>query len=271
MRTRAAVLVPALSLLAAVSLPAQQRPQVMILGTYHMNNPGLDYANLQADDVLAERRQAEIAAVTQALAEFRPTRIAVEVTPAQDSVLNASYRAYLAGTRPLTRNEHEQIGFRLARQLGHARLYPVDWKLDLDIGAVMGFAAQNGQADVAQRLGAEIQALMARMQREMGALTVGEILRRANAPAADSLHGNYLVMATIGRDSAYVGADMVADWYSRNLHIFANIARIATPGERVLVIIGSGHGTLLREFIAQSPDLELVAVEEYFARFRTPQ
>ena len=34
--------------------------KIMILGTYHMDNPRLDTVNLDADDVLSTRRQAEI-------------------------------------------------------------------------------------------------------------------------------------------------------------------------------------------------------------------
>ncbi|HYW10938.1 MAG TPA: DUF5694 domain-containing protein, partial [Longimicrobium sp.] len=100
--------------------------------------------------------------------------------------------------------------------------------------------------------------------------SVGGILADANSAKADSMHGWYLVMATIGRDSVYKGAEEVASWYTRNLYIFANIARVATPGERVLVIMGSGHGTLLRQFIDESPDLELVSAEPYLARFTGP-
>jgi len=53
-----------------VTLPllAQQpapRPEVLVLGTYHMANPGHDLFNTKADDVLAPKRQAEIAELTQ--------------------------------------------------------------------------------------------------------------------------------------------------------------------------------------------------------------
>ena len=45
----------------------------------------------------------------------------------------------------------------------------------------------------------------------------------------------------------------VANWYKRNLRIFANINRITEPGrDRVLVIIGAGHLKLLKEFAAHS-------------------
>ena len=249
--------------------PTVPRAQVMVLGTYHMDNPGLDYANPTVDDVLAPRRQAEIEAVARALAEFRPTRIAIEATPSRDSLHNARYRAYRAGSYRLGRNEIDQIGYRLAAMLGHERVYPVDYPLDMDVGGTMQWAAQNGQADLAQRMGSTVQAIVAEMNARMAVESVGGILADANSARADSMHGLYLVMATVGRDSVYRGADEVANWYARNLHIYANIARVAQPGERVLVIMGSGHRPLLRQFIAESPDLELVSAERYLARFRT--
>ena len=261
---------PALVLAAAPS-PAQTAPraQVMVLGVYHMDNPGLDYANPTADDVLTPRRQVEMEAVAQALAEFRPTRIAVEAEPGRDSVFNARLRGYLAGSYTLTRDERDQLGLRVARMLGHERVYGVDYKLDMDVGGTIQFAAENGQGELVQRMTAQIQAVMAEENAKMATSSVGALLADANSARADSMHGWYLVMATVGRDTAYRGADEVSAWYARNLHIFANIARVAQPGERVLVIMGAGHGTLLRQFIDESPDLDLVPAEPYLARFRT--
>ena len=37
----------------------------MIVGVFHMSNPGHDMHNMQVDDVLAPKRQGEIAAVTE--------------------------------------------------------------------------------------------------------------------------------------------------------------------------------------------------------------
>lgn len=272
MHIRAAVLA-FLTIAAAAPAHAQTarpRAQVMVLGTYHMGNPGQDYANAVADDVLTPRRQAEIAAVVQALAEFRPTRIAIEAEPRRDSLFNARYHAYRRGEHVLARDEREQLGFRLAGMLGHDRVYPVDYKLDMNVGGVMQFAAQNGQGELAQRMSSTIQTIVAEMNARMATTPVGGILAEANSARADSLHGWYLVMATVGRDTSYAGAHEVANWYRRNLHIFANIARVAQPGERVLVIMGSSHGTPLRQFVDDSPDLDLVSAEPYLARFVAP-
>jgi hypothetical protein len=269
MPTRAAVLA-ILLFSAAAPAHAQSAPpraQVMILGTHHMDNPGLDYANPAVDDVLAPRRQAEIAAVAQALAEFRPTRIAIEVPPSRDSAVNAQYRAYRAGSYTLRRNEIDQLGYRLAGMLGHERVYPVDYRLDMDFGGAMQWAAQNGQGELAQRMGATVQAMVEEMNTRMATTSMGAQLAEANSARADSMHGLYLVLATVGRDTTYKGAEEVANWYTRNLYIFANIARVAQPGERVLVIMGAGHGTLLRDFVDDSPELDLVSAEPYLARF----
>lgn len=52
----------ALLAIPRVSWPqADARPEILVLGTYHMANPGHDIHNLQADDVLSPKRQQEIA------------------------------------------------------------------------------------------------------------------------------------------------------------------------------------------------------------------
>ena len=166
--------------LAFLATPAHAqtapRAQVMVLGVYHMDNPGLDYASPEADDVLAPRRQAEIEAVAQAIAEFRPTRIAIEAPPSQDSALNARYRQYRAGSYTLARNEIDQLGFRMAGMLGHERVYAVDHRMDMDIGGAMQFAAQNGQGALAERMGTTIQAIVAESSERMPTSSVGGIL-----------------------------------------------------------------------------------------------
>lgn len=255
----------------APAAPQPARAQVMVLGTMHWDNPGLDYGNPQVDDVLSPRRQPEVQALLDALAEFRPTRIALEAEPSRDSTWNDRYRRYRAGSVTLGRDERDQIGLRLAARLGHDRVYAVDYQNGMDVSGVLGWAAQNGQERIAQRIGGHIQAAVAGIDSTTRISTLGETLRLYNGARMDSLDIMYLLMAPIGRDTAYLGADMVAGWYERNLKIFVNITRLAAPGERVLVIMGAGHGPLLRRFIDESPDYDLVRVDPYLARFRNTQ
>ena len=52
--------------------------EVMILGTFHMDNPGADLNNAKVDPVTTPKKQAELQLVADALARFKPTAIAVE-------------------------------------------------------------------------------------------------------------------------------------------------------------------------------------------------
>ena len=75
-------------------------------------------------------------------------------------------------------------------------------------------------------------------------------------------HGLYLGLLQVGAGADYAGADLVAAWYRRNLAIFANLVRIAAPGDRILVVFGSGHEPLLRQLVEQTPGFQAVSVAE---------
>lgn len=109
------VLIAAALAALPIAATAAEPVSVMIVGDFHMCNPGHDLHNVQADDMLAPKRQAEIAAVTAGLAKFRPTLVAVE-WPAD--LTDQRYHAYLRGTLAPSHNEVVQLGFRLARSAG---------------------------------------------------------------------------------------------------------------------------------------------------------
>jgi len=114
------------SVTAVAQTTPPPRAEILILGTYHMANPGRDVFNMSADDVLAPKRQAEIGELLEVLKRFKPTKIAIESTVYEDRRLK-QYAEYLAGVYTLTANEIEQVGFRLAKELGQKAIYPVDY------------------------------------------------------------------------------------------------------------------------------------------------
>jgi len=213
--------------------------------------------------VLTPGRQKEIEAVVAQLARFRPTKIALERVPAESDSINADYRRYLAGTFPLTRNEVHQLGFRLAAQLHLPRLYPVDFHLGMRIDSVMAYAQVHDTAFAGrfQRTVATVVQLLDRMQREE---TIGTNLHFLNDSATIALAQQpYADMATVGAGDTYIGAQVVAQWYERNLRIFANLAALAQPGDRVLLIIGQGHAPILRELVRSHAGMQLVEPRAY--------
>jgi len=234
---------------------ADERIPVLLVGSYHMSNPGADRFNLQSDDVLSPRRQEEIAAVVERLRAFAPTRVAIE-SPRGDTVETSRYRAYLAGEHELSRQEEEQIGFRLAAAMGHETVYPVDVRIGLPderLASVLEEKPELGRYMAGlQEYGEWAMATLAAWLSES---TVGEMLYRMNTPEAvawaDRGYFEFFLPLVSGDD--YAGAEYVGAWYERNLKIFSNLHRINGPGDRVFVIYGAGHVPHLRQFVVASP------------------
>jgi hypothetical protein len=254
------------ALLVPVSLPGMveaQAPdgspsQVLILGTYHFANPGLDVVQTEVPDVLEPGKQDEIARVVEALARFRPSKVAVEHVPSDGSRLDSLYRAYRAGEHALTRNETQQLGFRLAARFDLEGVQPFDHPGEFPFGAVMEYAGRNDPA-FAQMVMSEIQRITDETNRRHRELTIGEILRAMNDPGELAAgHAMYLEFARVGAEDGYVGADLLSKWYERNIRMFATLTAVTAPGNRVLVIVGNGHAPILRELVAADARMELV-------------
>lgn len=262
-----------LALLIAAPARAQQADapaEVLLLGTVHLDNPGRDVVNPDVPDVLAPEKQAELAALREALADFRPTKIAVEVQKqhqaALDSLfwqfLNGALDSFATGDFTSRRSEQFQVGFKLARQMGHERVRAVDHALPMPIGEVIDYAREHDPAFMAY-----FRAFRDR-EREVDKLlqdgTLTDLYRYLNAEeTVDRYFEPYARMAAVADDTTFIGPDVVADYYRRNLRIFANIEAIAEPGERIFVLFGAGHQPFLRPLIEASPQMELVDPLDY--------
>ncbi len=237
--------------------------RLLILGTFHFANPGQDAINPEVPDVLTPEKQREIREVVDALARFRPTKIALEWPYENAARLDSLYHAYRGGAHELTRNERQQLGFRLAAELGHERVYAVDWRNRFGMDRVMAWAAENDPSFIRyfEEFRDRILSTSDSLHRTE---TVGGALRHVNrAEDVRQTFAPYMRMAVVGADSVYIGMEPVVNYYERNLRIFVNIHRIAEPGDRVLAIFGSGHAPFLRQFAEGHPDVELVDPLEY--------
>ncbi len=252
-------------LLAVV--PAATEIPLLLLGSYHMNNPGQDMFNMKADDVTLPKRQQEVQAVVDRLALWRPTKVAIEA-PYGDSIVVERYQAYLRGERALRNSEEEQIGFRLAKQLGHNTIYPIDVRMDMDgsgLDAVIGTDPQKFGSYM-QELQIIGQAAVTQMGKWLNEGTIGSMLYKLNDPLLNEVsHAFYFrVFVPIISGSNYAGTDMVNDWYHRNLRIFGNLHQISDrPDDRIFIIYGQGHVPLLQQFAEDSPYFRVDDVQEY--------
>lgn len=250
--------------------PKGGKISIMFLGSYHMSNPNADAYNVEADDVLLPKRQQEINEVIDLIKKFKPTKIAIEA-PKGDSLTLARYKSYLSNTLKLRRSEEEQIGFRLAKLLGHETIYPVDIKLKLNYGDPAKLVQSNPKKF--GKYFAKLEEVGNKAVNVIGEWlhngTIREVLYNMNNPIAEEVgHQMYFYsFIPIVEGNNYAGANLVSTWYKRNLQIFSNLNEIATnPNDRILVVYGQGHIATLKQFAKDSPFFAVEDVLKYLKK-----
>lgn len=255
--------------LPQVSLGQSANPiKVMILGTYHMANPGADAANIEADDVMTPERQEELQSLAEQLAEFNPTKITIE-SPYGDTTRTFMYKAVRQGLSldSLGPRETYQIGFRLASMLGHETVYPIDHRMNINppsIGAL--FSEHPDRMDYFENRIAGVQdSLNYWTENVLLKGSIANFLAFMNSDRLIELnHSLYLELVKELQGGDYVsGTEMLSLWFERNLRIFQNLIRITdfdNNEERILIIMGQGHSKLLRDLVQDADYYEFVDV-----------
>ena len=255
----------AIALATTVMAQSPSRPQILVLGTYHMESPGRDLFNSKVDDVLAPRRQSEIAALVDVLKKFKPTKIAIEAN-VNSRGAKREYREYLAGKYILTANEIDQIGYRIAREMGDTTIYPVDEDGDFPFYRVRNYALANGRKEAFEAAQAVTAARVKAQDEYLSSHTILEHLLFLNSDfaSAKGVGEYYTSYVPFGEPWEYAGADLIASWFQRNLRIYTNIRALAqSPNDRILVIYGYGHLGWLRQIVASDPTVQLRTLSEF--------
>ncbi len=240
------------------------RPEILILGTYHMANPGRDIHNMHADDVLAPKRQQEIAQLIDVLKKFQPTKVAIETNVGSERVTQ-QYSDYVAGKYPLSTNETNQIGYRLAKEMGHKTIYPVDEEGDFPWGRVVNWTKANGQYE---KFAAADEITDKQIAEESEFLQKHTILEMYEYLNSDSMSARgvafYYSLVPYGDPGDYAGPDLLAAWYQRNIRIYHNIVKlIDSPNDKILVIYGAGHLGWLQMDAASDATVKLRKLAEF--------
>ena len=239
-------------------------PQVMLLGLFHFDNPGRDAVKYEPLDVLQPEPQAYLAGLAARLARFAPTKVVLEYPESRDDVINRQYSDFLGGQFDLPKNEIYQIGFRVAQLAKLKRVHGFDTPAPAQDVKLWDYLGQDPDSEA--RLVAWIEAESRRLQHLHETKTLKDILVMSNKEDEDLRNkGFYMLLNPVGADERlFHGADASADWWHRNFRMYALIQRYATPGERVLVIAGSGHTAIIRDLLRADGDRVEADVMGYF-------
>ena len=266
---------------------ATERTKVMILGVYHFNNPGLDVAKATSFDHLSVQAQKEIAEVNRQLVRFNANKVFIEAPVTNQTLYSKRYQKYLSGEFNVSNkaNEIYQLGFRVAAQLKHNDIYTMDapgifpWQqmqkgltefklndvktaLEKNFSRYKQHDKENANRTVLQRLvNLNHPAMIAKdhlFYNDISPRVIAE--KPSHKLAVKTETTDHIEHLVVPLDPDYIGAELTAEWYKRNIKIFANIYRKVELAEdnRVLLIIGAGHLRILRHLFDDNPNFELI-------------
>lgn len=250
-----------------------QKIKVMTLGCFHFSFPNLDAVKTAEENqisVLDEPYQSEIIAIAEALSNFKPDIIAIEVLPENQKRIDELYNLYKNNQFTLPTGEHYQLGFRIGKMNNVPKIYCVD-----DFGR----AYENVQELWADSLRLknfsdyfdEVNKNVS-MEAEKVNSVLSELIKKNQPDYVKNRLSVYLkgLFNYEEKDGDFLGVDFeTGRWFNRNLRIFRNIQRIETsPDSRILLIVGAEHLNLINFFLDVSDEFEFVSPLPYLERMK---
>ncbi|NML58548.1 DUF5694 domain-containing protein [Chryseobacterium cheonjiense] len=258
------------TIITAQKKPAEYFPgaktKVLVVGSFHFDYPNLDAHKTEKSDqvdVLSPKTAKEVTALVEYIKKFKPTKIAIEAFPEWNA--NQKLKEYKEGKYADKRDERYQLAMRIAKELKINELYSIDANSVLD--------------DLQEKFAKTDSLYFKNLSAEYDFQSDDPVSKQYNIFFKSSEPKNFrslldLFKYTNGKEyhqyeyGAYLsgdfklrehdGADMLAlYWYDRNLRMFRNIQNIPHhPEDRLLVIVGNGHASVLRKLFTSSPDFD---------------
>lgn len=255
--------------LKAIDLPIAD---IAILGTFHYVSNVDSYKRKYHIDVTSEKTQKQINGLLERLKTYAPTKVMVEQSISDQMALDSLYQEYKRGTYNLTHNESQQLGFRLAKMLGHDHIYAVDvhapyeFEYEIDFDRWEEYARKTGHLEKWNTVKAAYRGYHETMDSLKTTMPLTDYYRLLNSKATTrmNLQEKLSGLVELGATDTYLGADGITHDFRRNLRIYANIlSLIENEDDRFLLIIGSNHNTILQPFFETSLEFNYVDINDY--------
>lgn len=238
-------------------------PQMALFGTFHFAGSS-DLVSMNVPDLDSEQRQKEILAIVDALAKYNPTKILVEFPPNRQAKYDSLYNAYLAGNHELTIGETQQLGFRLAKKLNLTGVIGIDYNLDLPFGEWF-LEAQAFDSTKFEQVITDFRMKGDEAEAFIADHSLMDFFVKLNSTESDNENKQFYfeIAPSVVPDTSTTSMDMAAAWWERNLFWMRNIDQHIEKDDRVLVICGSGHRSVLVDFYRSRSNVSYVEIGTY--------
>jgi len=257
---------------------SNHKKEVLFVGTFHYNNPGLDVAKTKSFDVLSEESQRELEYMASQIKAYNPTKIFVEWPYDKQEQLDSLYSLYQKGTYFdndslsdfYKKGEIFQLAFRVADKLGLERVHGIDYReSQFPYQKVMADIDSNNQVQLKKDIEKAIADFSTGFdQMIVSGASLTELTLALNTKkmryASNDLHNNMFPLA--GSINDFTGVYLTSEWYRRNLYMWSLVQKYASDNDqRIMVLVGSSHAAMMELFVKGNEDyksIELIEVLE---------
>ncbi|MDO8898387.1 MAG: DUF5694 domain-containing protein [Bacteroidales bacterium] len=254
----------------------QLQTKIMTLGVFHFAYPNLDAIKTEDENkisVLEEPYQSEIIAISKVIGDFKPTIIAIEVTPDKQFRIDSLYSLYKNNNFILKKDEIYQLGFRIGKNLNVPVIYCVDDRgrhYD-NIEELFKDSTRSAKLEEYYLNSPDSKYITSGVSKKVSSI-INE-LNELNEPNQIKDRLSLYLMNPFKYEEQpgdFTGVDFeTGRWFNRNLRIFRNIQRIPhSADDRILLIIGREHLNLLNLFFEVSKEFDLVSPLPYLEKAR---
>ncbi|PTM11004.1 MAG: hypothetical protein DA407_02465 [Bacteroidetes bacterium] len=243
----------------------KERAQVLVVGTFHFDYPGLDELKTKENDkidVLKEPKKSEVTNLVEYIKKFKPTKVVIEAKPGNG--WNDKLKEYKNGMYRDKRDERYQLAMRIATDFNLDTLYSADaTALSDDLWEKDSLFYKSLTNKINWKLEdpywEKVKEYFDYREKQIKNAPILDVFKSMNSrDGHNTNYGLYLTGAFATGDGQ--GADNLSMWwYNRNARIFANIVNITeSADDRILVIFGNGHAAILRQFFEASPQYDFI-------------
>ena len=214
-----------------------------------------------------KKNQEDAKQIAKLISAFKPTVICVEVPPGYNDELNEKYNEYLMNPEKASSyyGEVGLVAFEVGRMNNIEKLHGIDHKMEYNYKINEDLVNALDPDTYNQFQSNPFESIPDLNVFEEG-LSLMEKLERMNHPKfLDFLiTANADILAYVGTEEGFEGADEAAKYYQRNLRIYSNLNRIPLDkSDRVFILSGGSHTAFLNDFLGRSLKYEVVNTFDY--------
>ncbi|WP_421944526.1 DUF5694 domain-containing protein [Pedobacter sp.] len=257
-----------------------QKQEVLLIGTFHYNNPNFDVIKTDAFNVLGEKSQKELEFIAEKIKKFNPDKIFTEWNFNKQEKLDSLYRLYVDGSYQdfinkkyksteqfafYNENEIFQLAFRAAKKSKLASVYGIDHFVDLPFDTVMNSIQSAKQSDLMTEINDFIKKTAEEANIKRKTMSLTQLTLDLNTPEARNKNAGFYLRALnkAGSKESFAGAYSVSEWYRRNLYMYSLVQKITeSKDKKIVILLGSGHISMIKEFIALEDKFKIVELKD---------